>query len=151
MGIKVRRDGATVTISAFKVKLAGVLRTIRTAKAMQGGTLRTVATFAPPMTASASPTSVSGSETFHSPRTVASNPTTVTPVGGSAPYTYLWTVTDTTLGSPSFSNATGATTVVYQSLSPDTDNSGTVRCTVTDSFGTTATADVTFSLALFFG
>jgi len=151
MGIKVRRDGAVQAITAMKVMVAGTLRTIRTVKAKQGGTLRTIATFVPAMTASVSPTTATGADTSRFPKTVASNAVTVTPSGGAAPYTYAWTVIDTTLGSPSFSSASSATVVVYQSLSPDTDNSGTVRCTVTDAYSQVATVDVPFFLSLFFG
>lgn len=95
--------------------------------------------------ASASPTSLYKS-TLTSSATTSS--TTVTPSGGTAPYTYSWakvsgdtvTITSPTAASTTFSK-TGM-------VAGDTF-SGTYRCTVTDSTGgtpLTATADVTVTI-----
>ena len=96
-------------------------------------------------TASASPTSLYKS-TLTSSATTSS--TTVTPSGGTAPYTYSWAKVsgDTvTITSP-----TAATTTFSKSGMGVGDTfSGTYRCTVTDSTsGTplTATADVTVTI-----
>lgn len=70
---------------------------------------------------------------------------TVTPVGGTAPYTYAWsyvsgttaTVTSPTAASTTFSRSASSSTGAGSSYN------GVYRCTVTDSLSNTATVDVT--------
>jgi hypothetical protein len=96
------------------------------------------------VSASASPTSESASGASASEVTGSS---TVSASGGLGPYTYSWGWISggagITIGSP-----TSATTnFTAGSLASGQTVSGTARCTVTDSFGQTATADVTVSLS----
>lgn len=148
MGITVRdAGGVNRTITGIKVLDGTLLRTIFRVKVVDtdGTTIRTVATFSPPMTASASPSSISGSATSLLPTTVTTNATTVTPSGGTGPYTYAWSVAayDAAVA-PTFSTPTSATTAVSQSGVEDGGLYGaTVICTVTDAFGQTAIATVT--------
>ena len=93
------------------------------------------------MTATASPTSLYKTTTGSSATT---NSVTVTPSGGTSPYTYAWTLLsgDTlTVTSPSAATTTFSKT----GMGTGDSFSATYRCTVTDSTGgtpLTATADV---------
>lgn len=70
---------------------------------------------------------------------VTSGATTVTPSNGIGPYTYAWTV----FGTFTVTNPTSATTTMREVLSPGDSDSGTARCTVTDTAtGATAFVDV---------
>lgn len=151
MTMKVRTAGAVQTITAAKVKQSGVERTVRSVKVMDGGTLRTVATFAPPMTLSVSPTTVSGTASSGSAVTVTTTTTTATPSGGSAPYTYAWSFVSKSGGNtPTALSPTFATSAFQQTNVAALDsNTAVFRCTVTDSFGTTATADVNLAFVNF--
>lgn len=105
---------------------------------------RLVFSVAPPMTAAAAPSTVSGF-TLGTGLATTGN-TTVTPTGGTAPYSYAWSLisydnsTPPTAGSP-----TAATTNFTQTnIGIGQDFSATWRCTVTDSSPSpyTAPADV---------
>jgi hypothetical protein len=141
MTVKVRIGGALRTATSIKVKAAGVLRTVRTIRVKHGGTLRTVYSSAAALSASASPTSVLGLS-FSS--VCLTDDTTVTPSGGAGPYTYAWTLITFSGGnSPTVTAASFATTAFRQTGSGGPEsNTATFRCTVTDSLGATATADV---------
>jgi hypothetical protein len=94
------------------------------------------------MTASASPTSLYQSTTFASGTTSS---TTVTPSGGTAPYTYAWALlTGDTLTVNSPTAAT--TTFTATGLTSGQSKSATYRCTVTDSAALTATVDVSITV-----
>lgn len=147
MGITVRDlAGIDRAITGIKVRDGSLLRTILRVKVVDadGTTLRTVATFSPPMTASASPSSVEAYAFSASPATINGGPVTVTPSGGTAPYAYSWSVLSYDAPSPpTFSNATSAATLIVQAGVPDGEAySATVSCTVTDAFGQTAAASV---------
>jgi hypothetical protein len=75
--------------------------------------------------------------------TLTTASTTVTPSGGTAPYTYAWTFVSG--DSFTITSASAATTTFSATLNEDEFVSGIYRCTVTDSTGgtpLTATADV---------
>ena len=96
------------------------------------------------MTASASPTSVTGSGDGGSTQQVYSDSTTVTPSGGTSPYTYAWSyVSGTTM---TVTSGTSATTTFHKSLIVGASISAIYRCTVTDNASHTATADVSIDL-----
>jgi hypothetical protein len=145
MGI-IARDagGVNRTITSMKVLDGTLLRTVFRVKVQDGATLRTVATFSPAMTASASPISVTGEGSNPLPITITTNATTVTPAGGTSPYTYAWTVVSYDAGAvPVVNSPTSASTTFRQSMvGPSDFYSAVFRCTVTDGFGQTATADV---------
>lgn len=146
MAITVRDAlGVTRSITGMKVLDGTLLRSVFRVKVVDtdGTTIRTVATFSPPMTAAASPVSVSGTADSASPVPVTTNAVTVTPSGGTGPYTYAHSVLSYLGGGTlSFSNAASATTTVtLTSVPPGDSEIATLRCTVTDAFGQTATAD----------
>lgn len=87
---------------------------------------------------SVSPAIASG--TRFGPGSVTTNTVTVTPDGGTGPYTYAWTYVsgDTfTVNSP-----TSAATSFSTSLTAGQEKSGVYRCTITDSLLATATVTV---------
>jgi len=140
MAISIRDAGTLRTITRGKAKAAGVLRDLREIKVMDGGVLRTVATFADPLFASASPTSVSGTQSSAGVIAVNTGFTTATPTGGRAPFTYFWAATS---GVAALANTpTSATTNFRAEIGPGT-SVATFRVTITDAVGQTATADVT--------
>jgi len=151
MTIRVRVSGALQTITGGKVKVAGVVRSLRSIKVMDGGTLRTVATFASPLSLSISPTSVAGTASSGTAVTVTTTTATATPSGGLGPFTYAWTFISKTGGdTPTAFSPSFATSAFQQAnVAALENNSSVFRCTVTDSFGTTATADVTTSFVNF--
>lgn len=137
---KALNSGTLRTITRAWVKQAGVLRRLKTAKVMDGGSLRTVGIFADPLTATVSG-SASGTASGFSAATITTSSVTALPSGGQGPYTYAWAYLsgDTaTILSP-----TQATTAFQRSANPGETLEGTFRCTVTDAYGSTATADAT--------
>lgn len=138
MTIKVLDAGTLRTARDLKVMQAGVVRRTRAVKIMHGGTLRTVATFADPLAASVSPSSVSGIQSAPGEYPVVTGPSTAAPVGGTAPFTYAW-VSVSGYGSPN--NPTANSTNFTADILPGTYG-GTFRVTITDAYGQTASADV---------
>lgn len=91
------------------------------------------------LNAAASPSSLSISGTG-TPLTTAS--TTVTPTGGTSPYTYAWTrISGSTLITANSASA-ATTTFTGSSLASGTTYSAVFRCTVTDNVAATKTVDV---------
>lgn len=80
--------------------------------------------------ASYAPSSAYGSDT--APAFITTNTVTVTPVGGTAPYTYAWTITGANISINSPTAATTAFTSVSQ-VGVDVFLSQNATCTVTDS------------------
>lgn len=101
------------------------------------------------LSATASPGSASGELFDPEPAplfaTVTSNSVTVTPTGGTAPYTYAWTHLS---GSSSVlvTSPTSATTTFSGNIPKNQERLAVKRCTVTDSLLATATVDVSVSL-----
>ena len=147
MTIRIRNSGSLRTITNGKVKVGGVVRDLRTIKVMDGGTLRTVAAFASPLSLAISPTLAGGLGESSTPVTVTTQAAVATPSGGSAPFTYAWSFISKTGGdTPTANSAAFSTSTFSQTNVADLDsNTAVFRCTVTDSFGTTATADVDLS------
>jgi hypothetical protein len=154
MTMKVRQGGSWQTITAGKAYVGGAWRSLVAIKIFASGAWRTVANFTPPsgggggtgggggggtggggtLSLSASPSSLY-TTSFSSSMT--SDPCTITPSGGLAPYTYAWTMIAGTAGitSPTF-----ATTTFTKTTSGIANV--TARCTVTDSLHVTASVDV---------
>lgn len=144
MTIKVRSGGVNRTATSIKIKVSGVLRTVRSIRVMSGGVLRTAYIGTSALSASASPSELSGlNSNFPDPGPATTQSTTVTPSGGVAPFTYSWALISSADGTPAADNPSFATTTFTQSLGVGQTNIATFRCTVTDSLGATATADVT--------
>lgn len=88
----------------------------------------------------AAPATVSG--TTHGSGTVTTSTSTATVTGGTAPFTYAWNLVGYTSGTPPTATAptNDVTAFTQTSLDPDTVETGTWTCTVTDSDGNTATS-----------
>ncbi|MEI6226853.1 MAG: hypothetical protein WCS72_19100 [Deltaproteobacteria bacterium] len=100
-------------------------------------------------TASASPTGVYGSGV--GPITANTGNVTVSPSGGSSPFTYAWTYVSGDVDI-SVASATSATTHFHRDISAfDVPQvwSAVWRCTVTDASSRTATVDVTVEVECF--
>lgn len=138
MTIKVRHEGATRDITGVKVMFGGTLRNILRVKVMEGDTLRTVAEFAPPISLSVSPASSFATANSASVVSVITGNVTAYVTGGTAPYTYAWT--QTTGQTASIYSPTSATTKFAMALGPGSNEDAQFSCTVTDSFGLTASA-----------
>ena len=96
------------------------------------------------LTASASVDPVIGNDLAGSPSgVVTSQSVTITASGGTAPYTYSWTITsgDVDYGTPTINNPTSATTTfsdtVNDSLSIEGASDSIARCRVTDNVAAT--------------
>lgn len=144
-------NGTLRTPTRLRIMQAGLLRTIKTLKVMDGGTLRTVAIFASPLSVSASPSEATGSfngSGVFPPQTLTTDLVTAIPSGGIAPYTYAWAY----LSGSTFtvSHPTSAGTFFSHNFVAFGTRSGTYRCTVTDSLGSTATVDVPVSIEFSF-
>ena len=142
MAIKVKDAGTLRTITGMTVKQGGISRTIRQAKVQDGGTLRTVATFADPLAVSITPSSVSGTQSGGGSDVVVNTGfATASPSGGFSPYTYSWTYVSG--AAAAYANSpTNATTNFGATVSPGT-STASMRVTVTDAAGATATETVT--------
>jgi hypothetical protein len=148
----VRLGGEWKTITAAKVFANGTWRTLAAIRAFVGGEWREVANFTVPatppgdgggstptgLTATASPTEQTASGTTAS---IISQPITVTPSGGLAPYTYSWTASALVISSPT--SATSKFTA--PGLGRGEMLEAGVSCRVTDSLGSTVTAHATIS------
>lgn len=133
--------GALRVASSFKIKVAGVLRTARTLSVYADGALHPFFSTASSLDVTAP--DVSG--THHA--TVTTDATTMTPTGGTAPYSYAWTLLGGSGDTPTINNAAFATTTFTQTDGGSGDDLDvwTVRGTVTDALSATATVDITVS------
>lgn len=139
--------GTLRTIVRGSVMVDGTLRPLKSVKVRDsGGTLRTVFSG---LKVSSNFTSFTG---FGSYEPVISSPTcVVTPTGGTAPYTYAWTLVGTNgLGLAAIDAPTSAsTTFSATSLSDFLPLEATFRCTVTDAGSVVGTIDVRVSFTKF--
>lgn len=127
--------GAWRSVGSGDVYIDGQWRRLTRSEQYVGGVWKTGDRFLIPLTASAT-IGVTGLGVG----TVTTEPATATPSGGLAPYTYSWSRISGTYGTPN--NPASATTTFYARIPPGTIQTATFRCTVTDSLGSTATADV---------
>lgn len=132
------RDAGGTLRTITRVRMrdnAGTLRTIQQIRMRDAaGTLRTVFQY---LTAAASPTSVNGSNFGPDPSgIVSSDPSTATPTGGTAPYTYLWTQVSGTAGIDPNTPTLAETQFTDSACSGLSE--GVFKCTVTDNNGATA-------------
>lgn len=135
--MKVRVGTATKSVPAAKTKVAAGVKNISSIAYYNGTTKKTVKTFTSALSASVSNDLVLAEITDGG--TASTKTVTVTPSGGTAPYTYAWTRFS---GEGTVNNPTKATTLFFATLSAEDEATGTFRCTVTDSLGATATAQV---------
>lgn len=143
----VKVSGAWKNIEEMHVRVSGSWKQIQEAYVRVGGVWKQFYQF---FTASASDSTPSGSGSGASPSGfVSSNSTTITPVGGTPPYTYAWAINGSpatsgpfTCNSPSSATTDWGDTVA--DLDPDSDE--VWRCTVTDDDSNVVTVDVTVTL-----
>lgn len=146
--MRARADGAWREVEGGQVYVAGAWRQLSEARAYISGAWETVATFIPSLSLEITPTIVGASITGAGVAT--SNAATATPTGGSAPFTYSWARVGGVSGSPD--SPTNATTTFSKTLGNGDETGETFRCTCTDSFGTTATADISVTFnSIFIG
>jgi hypothetical protein len=148
----VRLGGEWKTISTAKVFANGTWRTLAAIRAFIDGEWREVANFTAPatppgdgggstqtgLTATASPDEQTA---FGTTASIVSQPVTVTPSGGLAPYTYSWTASGLTISAP----ASSTSKFTAPGLGRGEILEASVSCRVTDSLGTVATAHATIS------
>lgn len=145
MTLQIRQAGVWKEVQAAYVMTGGTLKRVVEIKGMAGGVLRSLAIFAPPLTVAISPSFASA---VGNSGTLTTNAVTASPTGGQGPFTYAWSVVSYEGTLPVVNSPATATTTFRQSgLSLEEDNDCTFRVTVTDSLGTTATANVS---ALFY-
>lgn len=96
-----------------------------------------------PLSAYASPASVSGSGDGSGPQTVNSDTVTIVASGGTAPYSYAWALQS---GTTMTGHASGATNYWSKNVLVDQVVTATYRCTVTDSASGSVTVDVAVTL-----
>lgn len=140
----VRVSGTWPTMTSGLAYADSAWRPLIKARAFIAGAWREVATFVPPLTLAASTSDAYGSRLGGG--TVTTLPVSVTPTGGQAPYTYLWTRLS---GFGSVTSPALPETTFSQSVGNGDEVSGVFRCTATDNLGATATADVTATFASF--
>lgn len=142
--MKIRVLGENQEVRRASAHVGVEQRQCRTAKVMVNDVLETVAVFADLLTVSVEPTQVLGFGISPSSTTVFTGSTTATPTGGLGPYTYAWTLVSSSGGvTPVATQPNFATTAFAKPSVPAFSVfSAVFRCTVTDSFGSTATADV---------
>lgn len=143
MTLSVRTAGTRQVVSKLSVFQGGGLRPVRTLKVMTAEGLRLVAAFSEPLSLFASPSDVSGYGSGRRPVRVYTDPTTATPSGGFAPYSYAWTTDNAGI---SVSSPTAATTKFS-----GFNEFGTAQCVVTDAIGSTAIAIVSVAITFEIG
>jgi hypothetical protein len=140
MTAQVRVGGAWEPLTGCQVYANGAWRNISKIQVYSGGAWRLVANFIPPMGG----VTISPSFIFKSSRTspsITSGTITATPSGGTAPYTYAWTVVSSSPTTVSITSpGLASTTVTADASSGEVDC--TLRCTVTDAVGSSVSADV---------
>lgn len=99
---------------------------------------------AAPLAVNISPSSLSG--TSSAPGVVSSNTATATGSGGTAPYTYGWSLTGTSGPSVTITSSENTAHVSATLSGGSPSSTGNLVCTVTDNFSLTASSSVPFAL-----
>jgi hypothetical protein len=145
MAMKVRLGGAWRDIVGARIYSSGSWRSLKSIKVYFDGSWRDVANFtagAGTITLTLSTSSISATRRTSN---VNSGQITATPSGGQVPYTYAWVKQSG--DSISATNPTSAITSFQATgMAVDETRNAVFRCTCTDTFGSSATADVSVSL-----
>lgn len=137
--------GAWRTISRGEAYVGGQWRSLKRGEAYRSGGWNGIASFVPPIIVSVSPTSIDGNSSPPTPQTmpVITGFVTATPIGGTPPYTYLWSCTD----SVNVNYPTNASTSFGRSVPAETSINATATVTVTDANGNPAQAACAVNLS----
>jgi hypothetical protein len=135
--VRVRQGGSWSEVPSGQVRVGGAWKTLLRIRAYISGAWEDVAVFVEPLTASASPSSVTTTRIGAGPVTTVL--VTATPAGGLGPFTYSWARIAGTGGAITL--PTNSATTFSRTMGEDEVALNTFRCTVTDSLGNTATAD----------
>jgi hypothetical protein len=143
--MRVRTGGAWRPVTSGRVRVNNAWRTLTRAMVYHDGAWRDGAVFTPPLSLALN----SGSAFAFTvpPGTAVTDPITATPTGGLGPFTYSWTRIAGSVGTAATPNS--ATTTFSQFMGASETVSATFRCTVTDSLGSTATAEVEVTFSAF--
>lgn len=136
-------SGAWRTPSRGEVLIGGSWRRVTRAEVYVGGNWRTAVQFTPPLSLNVTP-AVSGYRYAPKPTTatVFSDYAQATPVGGSGPYRYSWSVS----GGFSIGTPTQAATNFSATVPGNSERTATASVTCTDAFGNVASGTVEISL-----
>ena len=137
--MRFRTEGAWREVTTGRVRVGGAWKTLVRARAYIGGAWKDIATFTLPLTVTPSPSSAVANRIGAG--TATTSAVTATPSGGLSPFTYAWARISGTGGT--INSATSATTTFSRVMGEDEVATNVFRCTVSDSLGGTATADVT--------
>jgi hypothetical protein len=136
-----------MTVSSRLVVVGGTARKVTAHYACIGGSARLVDSFTPPFSASADTQSAFGSSYSPKPKreTVLSNTVNITPVGGTLPYSYVWTKIDGDAGVAAVSPQSAST--AFQASLNNMEVSADFQWTVSDAFGSSASGSVSVTLS----
>lgn len=136
-------SGAWRTPGRAEVYIGGAWRRVTRAEVYIGGVWRTAVRFTSPMIITVTPT-VSGYRYAAKPTTatVTSDYAQVTPTGGVAPYSYVWTESS----GMSISNPAQAFTTFSATVAGNSERNGSASVTCTDAVGNTASGNTEISL-----
>lgn len=124
----------------FKVNDSGTWKQAKEVWANNGGTWVKVWQDVAPMSLSANPVSMVD---LVFPGQTAEDSVTVSVSGGTPPYTYAWSIVSQQ-GNAYFSDNVGPTATLRDYFSIQGENTGYVRCTVTDANNNTEIIDISF-------
>ena len=141
--MKVRVGGAWKDITAGSVRVGGSWRRLQAIKVYSGAAWRTVATFATSelsLSLSASTVTRTGSNS-----SLSAGPVLATPTGGEGPFTYSWVKqSGDHISASKPTNA--STSFTANNMTVDEERNAVFRCTCTDAFGASDTADVSVTI-----
>lgn len=140
--MKVRVGGAWKDITGASVRVGGSWRRLQAIKVYSDAAWRDVATFSSPLTLALSSSLVTKTGTN---ATVTTGNVLATPTGGQGPFTYAWVKQSggniTATNSSSAQSGFRATNMAI-----DEQRTAVFRCTCTDAFGASDTADVSVTI-----
>lgn len=147
MSAQVFIGGSWRNITGGKIFLGGSWRNITRGKIYKGGAWLDGPAFTSTLAVVDMPSIVNVSGSSASPITLDSGVITATPSGGVPPYSYAWSIINDLGPAMTLSSTATASTSAHAVLSAGDFAQSALRVTVTDSIGSTATADATVTLS----
>jgi len=136
-------SGGWRTPARGEVLLGGAWRRISRAEVYRGGAWRPCLSFVPPLALDVTPFVEGGARSQTArPATVTSSPATATPLGGTGPYSYVWTIN----GGAFVTAPNMASTQFRATIPAGGELNGTATVVCTDAFGSTASGQTQYSL-----